>query len=130
MIQKIPIDQFIQLSNSLPVFDVRTPSEFFKGHIPAANNLPLFNDQEREIIGTIYNKQGREKAILHGLDFVGPRMRKMIEAIEKTTSSRSLLIHCWRGGMRSGSVAWLVNFFGLWKFSHWKADTNHSGISF
>lgn len=112
MIQKIPIDQFIQLSKSYPVFDVRTPSEFYKGHIPGANNLPLFNDEERAVVGTIYNKQGREKAILQGLDFVGPRMRSMVECIEKTTTSRTLLIHCWRGGMRSGSVAWLVNFFG------------------
>lgn len=112
MIHKIPIDQFLQLSETLPVFDVRTNSEFIKGHIPEAHNLPLFTDDERAIVGTIYNKQGREKAILQGLDFVGPRMRSMVETIEKETNSRSVLIHCWRGGMRSGSVAWLVNFFG------------------
>ena len=112
MIHKIPIDQFLKLSETLPVFDVRTNSEFIKGHIPEAHNLPLFTDDERAIVGTIYNKQGREKAILQGLDFVGPRMRSMVETIEKETKSRSVLIHCWRGGMRSGSVAWLVNFFG------------------
>lgn len=128
MIHKIPIEQFIQLSKTFPVFDVRTNSEFIKGHIPEAYNLPLFTDEERAIVGTIYNKQGREKAILQGLDFVGPRMRSMVEAIEKKTSSRSVLIHCWRGGMRSGSVAWLVDFFGYEIFTldgGYKSFRNH-----
>lgn len=117
MIQKISVSEFLVKAKEHPVFDVRTPSEFYKGHIPGAYNLPLFTDEERAVVGTLYNKKGREAAILEGLDFVGPRMRKMVENVQKTTSSKTVLIHCWRGGMRSGSVAWLINYFGYTVFT-------------
>lgn len=117
MIQKIPIAEFIEKSKSNTFFDVRTPAEFYKGHIPGAVNLPLFTDEERVTVGTLYNKKGREAAILEGLDFVGPRMRKLVETVQHSTSSKTVLIHCWRGGMRSGSVAWLINYFGYSVFT-------------
>ena len=117
MIQKISVSEFLEKAKSYPVFDVRTPSEFYKGHIPGAHNLPLFTDEERAVVGTLYNKKGRETAILEGLDFVGPRMRNMVETVQNTSQSKTVLIHCWRGGMRSGSVAWLINYFGYTVFT-------------
>ena len=51
------------------LIDVRSPSEYYKGHMPNSINIPLFDDDERSIIGTIYKKEGRKKAVIEGLKF-------------------------------------------------------------
>lgn len=111
-IESVSIEDFIALRDCYPVFDVRTPAEYEKGHIPGAHNLPLFSDVERALVGTTYHKSGREAAILEGLEYVGPKMRRMVESVQKTTESETVLLHCWRGGMRSKSVGWLLNTYG------------------
>ena len=62
------------MAETIPVIDVRSPSEFNSGHIPGAFNIPLFNDKEREAVGIKYKKEGRIKAILKGLELTGPGM--------------------------------------------------------
>lgn len=103
---------FLQQATRHPVFDVRTPSEFRKGHIPGARNLPLFSDEERHEIGLLYKQQGREPAVLRGLEMVGPRLTEYIRQVQAVTDSRQVLVHCWRGGMRSASLAWLLGQAG------------------
>ena len=44
-----------------PLIDVRSPGEYYKGHMPNSINIPLFDNDERTIIGTIYKKEGRKK---------------------------------------------------------------------
>ncbi|MCS6819588.1 MAG: tRNA 2-selenouridine(34) synthase MnmH [Chitinophagales bacterium] len=99
------------------LLDVRTPSEYNYGHIPGAINLPLFTDEERAAVGTTYKQKGREAAIHAGLDFVGPRLSSIAaqaqELINQNSGKHKLLLYCWRGGMRSASVAWLLNLYGL-----------------
>lgn len=99
------------------VFDVRTPAEFEQGHIPGAINLPLFSNDERAAIGTTYKQVGRHQAILDGLDMIGPRMRGLVEAVQERVGAPDaappIHVHCWRGGMRSGSVAWLLEMYGF-----------------
>ena len=51
-IEKIQIAEFLNLSKNYPVFDVRSPLEFSHAHIPGAYNLPLFDDEQRKIVGT------------------------------------------------------------------------------
>ena len=109
MATSLPIDAFLAAGGAL--LDVRTPAEFRQGHIPGAANLPLFSDAERAEVGTLYKQQGRQAAVLRGLALVGPRMEALAAELV-TWSERSagapLRLHCWRGGMRSGSVAWLA----------------------
>jgi len=113
-ITKIDIDRFLELSATYPVLDVRSPGEYHHAHIPGAHNLPLFTDEERKVVGTAYKQKSRETAIKIGLDFFGPKMRKMVEAAEAVAGSeKHLLVHCWRGGMRSGAVAWLLDLYGF-----------------
>lgn len=111
-IKTVGIEEFMALRERLPVFDVRTPAEFAKGHIPGAFNLPLFSDEERRRVGIIYKQIGRESAILEGLEYVGPKMRRIVETVQSITGHKTILLHCWRGGMRSSSVAWLLNTSG------------------
>lgn len=104
---------FVEAGRRLPIFDVRAPSEYAQGHVPGAHNLPLFSDDERAEIGTLYKQEGRRAAMLRGLDLIGPKMRAMVEQAAAQTDGSEVLVHCWRGGMRSESVAWLLGFMGL-----------------
>jgi|GEM_PF-5605 len=166
-IQKITIEEFLLLAKTNPVLDVRSPGEFTHAHIPNAYKLPLFNDEERAKVGTVYKQQSREEAIKIGLDFFGPNMREMVEKVEGivsgygesvsslrlrvtgldnpkksistikkskdfvkdvqvfnpqpatfnpqpvTSQPPTILVHCWRGGMRSAAVAWLLDLYGF-----------------
>ena len=105
--------EFLEKAESLPVVDVRSPGEFKKGHIPGSVNIPLFSDDERISVGTLFKKQGKKASVRKGLGIVGPRMVEIIDAAEKICPDGKLLIHCWRGGMRSESMAWLIETAGL-----------------
>lgn len=131
----------MRLAEQNPVLDVRSPAEYEQAHIPGAYSLPLFTNEERKVVGTAYKQQNREIAIKIGLDYFGPKMRFMVEAVEKlvgnqesgaknnystpnsqsltshselrTSNSRLILLHCWRGGMRSAAIAWLLDLYGF-----------------
>ena len=112
MVQKLTVEKFLAESSGHPVIDVRAPVEFNHAHIPGAISLPLFSDAERAQIGTWYKKEGREKAMLLGLEFYGRNMQRIISDLKNQTGDREIFIHCWRGGMRSGVVAWMLDLFG------------------
>jgi len=108
-LKKIEVERFLALAESTPVIDVRSPQEFNNGHIPGAVNIPLFDDNERIAVGTKYKKEGRIPAILEGLKSTGPALSSKLEqALEKARGGK-LLVHCWRGGMRSEAMAWLFS---------------------
>ena len=134
-IQKILIQEFLQLAKHNPVLDVRSPGEYLHAHIPGACSLPLFTDEERKVVGTTYKQQSRKIAIKIGLDYFGIKMRRMVEEVEHLMSTlktekgskknkeaiqqiaqqtpHCVLVHCWRGGMRSAGVAWLLDLYGF-----------------
>jgi len=136
-VEKLKIDKFLELSKRHLVIDVRSPAEYAHAHIPDAYSLPLFSDEERRIVGTAYKQESREAAIKIGLDFFGPKMRRMVDEVDKLIGNRQLaignrehsnqgnhlpiarclLIYCWRGGMRSAGVAWLLDLYGFKVFS-------------
>lgn len=113
-VTRIDIVSFLALAGQHPVLDVRSPGEYYHAHIPGAISFPLFSDEERKIVGTTYKQQSREEAIKIGLDFFGPTMKDRIVAAEKIANgTKTLLVHCWRGGMRSGAIAWLLDLYGF-----------------
>ena len=107
--RKIEVQKFLELAKEIPVIDVRSPSEFKAGHIPRAINIPLFSDKERERVGIKYKKEGRIPAIIDGLKLTGPAMSLKLEEALKTSKGGKLLVHCWRGGIRSEAMAWLFS---------------------
>ena len=113
MITELTIEEFLLQSKNNLTLDVRSEGEFNYGRIPHATNLPLFNNEERKTVGTIYKQQNREEAILAGLDIAGKKMSGFIRFAQEKTQIKKVFIHCWRGGMRSGSMAWLFNQFGF-----------------
>lgn len=112
-LEKTDISEFLKLSEMFPVIDVRSPSEFHSGHIPGARNIPLFDDRQREAVGKKYVKQGRIKAILTGLDLIGPELSSKLSSALKIGGGGKLLVYCWRGGMRSETMAWLFSLGGI-----------------
>lgn len=100
------------LLETAPALDVRSPAEFSQGHIPGSLSFPLFNDYERSQVGTVYKKKGREEAIELGLELVLPRIESMLEQASTLLTSTGKVL-CWRGGMRSGSIARLLEASGF-----------------
>ncbi|MCK5693364.1 MAG: tRNA 2-selenouridine(34) synthase MnmH [Bacteroidales bacterium] len=114
MAELVKIDSFISLSARFPVVDVRAPLEFQQGHIPGAVNIPLFDDNERKVVGTAYKKENKEAAMYAGLEFAGKKLVKLAKQGERAAGkNKTLLVHCWRGGMRSKSMVWLFETMGL-----------------
>lgn len=109
----LDIAEFISMAKKKPVIDVRTPAEFYHGHIPGAFNLPLFSNEERSVIGTLYLKKGSSEAITRGLEFIRPKMKVLADSGHAIAPQGEALMHCWRGGMRSSSMAWLMNSVGV-----------------
>lgn len=109
---RISIDSFLNLEGSIPILDVRSPSEFQAGHIPGAISFPLFTDEERAIVGTAYKQESKEIAVKKGLEIVGPKMVEFIESAERL-GSPAFRVYCWRGGMRSESLSWLLEKYGF-----------------
>lgn len=105
--------QFLAARSDRVLLDVRTPAEYASGHIPDAHNLPLFSDAERAEVGTLYKQKGPEPAFLKGLEYAGQRMKHYVEEAIRLAPQRRVAVHCWRGGQRSGSMAWLLETAGF-----------------
>lgn len=99
------------------LLDARSPGEFAEAHIPGAVSFPLFDDAERAEVGTMYKQEGREMAVERGLEFIGPRMADMVRSAKalfaEQPDRRPIHMYCWRGGMRSGSLSWLLRTAGM-----------------
>jgi len=113
MAQKLSIEECLPLTDRLPLVDVRSPAEYAQGHIPGAVNIPLFDNDERARVGLRYKQGGKENAVQLGLEIVGPKLAGFVKQARKFAPQKELLIHCWRGGMRSGSMAWLFETAGM-----------------
>ena len=116
--QSEELKKFMKLNG--PLVDVRSPGEYYKGNMPSSINIPLFDNEERSIIGTLYKNYGKEKAVLQGLEFVSDKIENIINNFFETINSYksknhnselekpTLKIYCARGGMRSQSISWLL----------------------
>lgn len=105
MITYVDIVQFLEFRKRMTVVDVRSPAEFAAGHMPGAVNIPLLNDEERAAVGTDFKKKGRLEAVRTGFRVMGPRLSGIVDSALAVASGKELLVHCWRGGMRSSYFA-------------------------
>ena len=118
MFNRIDIDKFFYLHKEeyIPIIDVRSPIEYNHAHIPNAHNVYLFSDEERKNVGTIYKQIGSKEAFIKGLEYACEKMTDMLKSIDNIArnynNTNKILMHCFRGGMRSESVAWLCSNYG------------------
>jgi tRNA 2-selenouridine synthase len=85
------LKSFLNLSKDLEIIDVRSPIEYNKGHIPNAHNVYLFSDEDRHKIGIVYKQHGKDKAILAGLDIIGPKMKRIVNKVHSITGDKKSL---------------------------------------
>lgn len=107
----LTVDDFFQQSG--PILDVRSPGEYTQGHIPGAVSFPLFTDDERAKVGTCYKQVGRDEAVELGFEIAGPKCATFVRQAKALAPDRHLRVHCWRGGMRSGGVGWILATAGF-----------------
>jgi tRNA 2-selenouridine synthase len=109
----ISVEDFLEERKQLSTIDVRSPLEFAEGHIPNAINIPLLNNEERIAVGTDYKQKGQREAIRTGLTLVGPRLNEITTEAERIANGKEIIIHCWRGGMRSKNFAQFAGMVGI-----------------
>jgi tRNA 2-selenouridine synthase len=112
-VKKIDTAAFLEYGGTIPILDVRSPGEYEQGHIPGATSFPLFTDEERAQVGTRYKQVGKDSAFVLGLEYVGPKMAGFVKKATKLAPDKQIAVHCWRGGQRSGSMAWLLQSAGF-----------------
>ncbi len=113
MVKQLSLSEFLEKAKTTIMVDVRTPLEFQQGHIPGALNIPIFSNEERVLVGTTYKQQGKQPAILLGFELTGPKWAAFIKEAEKIAPDKKIMVHCWRGGMRSGAMAWAFDIYGF-----------------
>ncbi len=110
---QLSLPDFLMLRKQLPVVDVRSEGEYAEGHIRGTANIPLLNDAERVVVGTTYKQQGQLEAIHEGFRLVGPRLLSMVTAAEDLANGKEVIVHCWRGGMRSANFSKFIGMAGV-----------------
>ena len=114
MLNTTNIHDFISsVKAGTPCFDTRSPNEYGAGHMPGALSLPLLNNEERHEVGITYKKFGRDAAVRLGYELVGHKFASYIDSAKALAPDGNVLIYCWRGGIRSNTMAWLLSSAGM-----------------
>jgi tRNA 2-selenouridine synthase len=95
------------------IVDARTPLEYVEDHLPGAVNVPLLTNEERVEIGTLYKQQGAHLARIRGLELTAPRFPAIVAEIAAAAAGRPILVYCWRGGLRSKTIASILELTGF-----------------
>ena len=112
-LREITIEEILK-NPDFQLIDVRSPSEFQDSHIPSSVNIPLFSDQERAEIGTVYKQEGEEQAKWLAMEIVSPKIPHLMSQIKNIVHlGKEPAIYCWRGGMRSKAVTTFATILGL-----------------
>lgn len=94
--------------------DIRSPKEFRDFHIPGAINLPLFDDEEKKLIGFLYRERGLEEAKEAGYRIAETKLGKLIEQFERLRRQyKHVVVYCWRGGLRSQELCKVLKYYGI-----------------
>ena len=96
------------------VIDARSPAEFADDHLPGAVNWPVLDNDERREVGTEYKQVSAFDARKHGAAIVARRVAEIVERhVHDKPREWQPLVYCWRGGQRSGTLAWFLSQIGF-----------------
>lgn len=102
-----------ELLDSHCLIDARTPLEFAEDHLPGAHNVPLLTNEQRVEIGTLYKQQGPHLARIRGMELTAPRFPAIMHEVAALANGRPILVYCWRGGLRSKTIATIMELTGF-----------------
>ncbi|KAA3611533.1 MAG: tRNA 2-selenouridine(34) synthase MnmH [Planctomycetota bacterium] len=129
--------------------DLRAPGEHRVDAIPGSENLPLLDDQQRALVGTLYKRDSAGAALRWGIQAIRSRLPELLQLIlgrevskelwqdnfqrlsepwldlsgeppvtatypadPRSLGAGAIVLHCWRGGMRSRSMVALLQALG------------------
>ena len=116
MQETVELDKALeQQRNGALIIDVRTPAEFAEATIPGAVNVPIFSNEERIEVGTVFKQQGKRDARKLGVKLVAPKIPLLMDQVEEYRQSHPgpVIVFCWRGGMRSLAMTSFMNLAGI-----------------
>ena len=94
--------------------DVRSPGEFAEDHVPGAINLPVLDDAERTLVGTIYVQTSAFDARKVGAAIVARNIAGIVERfVRDKPRDWAPLVYCWRGGQRSRALVHVLGEIGF-----------------
>ncbi|MDM7266187.1 MAG: tRNA 2-selenouridine(34) synthase MnmH [Aquificaceae bacterium] len=94
--------------------DIRSPSEYEEFHIPGAINIPIFEDEEKRLIGLVYRSEGVEKAKELGYEIAWKKLQSLLERFKKLKRDyKNVVVYCWRGGLRSQELCRVLRSMGI-----------------
>ena len=106
--------EYGEIQGNYILVDVRSPGEFEEATIKGAINIPLFDDEERKIIGTVYTRESVEKAKRIGLEVASKKLLHIYDEIKELNKQYDkIVLFCARGGMRSGVLGMLLSSLGV-----------------
>lgn len=100
-----------QKNGTFTVVDVRSPKEYVEATIPGSVNIPVFDNEERAEIGTIYKQLGTDEAKERGLELFSQKLPQFIAEFKKIDGP--IAVFCWRGGMRSKTAVTVLDLMGI-----------------
>lgn len=111
MYRNIKLDEAMSMSNKI-IIDVRSPGEFNEVTIPGAINIPLLDNVERSLVGTVYKHEGITAARELAMCIISPKLPAIIRGIKEVAQEKAIVLFCWRGGERSSFMASILDFMG------------------
>ena len=109
-----PLEAAADLAGFDAIIDARSPAEFAEDHLPGAINWPVLDDEQRRVVGTLYVQTSALEARKLGAAMVA---RNIADHLDRWIADKSRdwqpLVYCWRGGQRSGSLAWFLDQIGF-----------------
>ena len=111
----LPLEEYLQLiqSKNPLIIDARSENEYLHAQIPGAINIPLLNNEHRHLVGTCFKQEGREAAVRLGFELVGPLFSSFVKIVDELNpANKEVFVYCWRGGMRSGIMTWILSMAG------------------
>lgn len=113
MFQDVTLDELfnIQKKEAHTLVDVRSPKEYQETTIPGSINIPIFTNEERAEVGTLYKQKGKEFAKQRGLEIFSQKLPDFIAACKQIKTP--ITVFCWRGGMRSKTAATVLDLMGV-----------------
>jgi tRNA 2-selenouridine synthase len=109
-----PAEAAADLGGFDAILDARSPAEFAEDHLPGAINWPVLDDEQRRIVGTLYVQTSALEARKVGAAMVA---RNIADHLDRWIADKPRdwqpLVYCWRGGQRSGSLAWFLDQIGF-----------------
>lgn len=113
MYRDVDVAKVLKEINNIPVVDLRSPGEYQDATIPGAYNIPLLDNIERALVGTVHKKEGSERARELAMEILSPRLPNFIYAFKKIATKKEVVVYCWRGGDRSHFAACILDAMGF-----------------